>query len=112
MGMGKAISYEIKTLCSNRVNSVLKSKDRLHLSKFPWTDVVNEIIEHCPLLFSLLFATTKTKAEKPSRLNFICAIVCMLAKFHNSNMSLLQRLITVILYAGHTGTAVCHILMA
>ena len=36
----------------------------------------------------------------------LCVILCLLSKYHYGQMSLLQRLVSAILYAGHSGTMV------
>ena len=43
---------------------------------------------------------------RPNRLHFMSAIVCMLSKYMYGRMSLFQKLVSSILYAGHSGTIV------
>ena len=103
--MGKIVDYEIKKLCSDRVSSIQQSKTKDSICCFPWDEIRTEIAEHCPVLYSLLLNCTNTDIEKSQHI--ICTIVCMICKFHRSNMSLLQRLVSTLLYAGHVGTGVC-----
>jgi L1 cell adhesion molecule like protein len=103
-GIKNILKYELKQLCSKKVNSIQASKDPSVLSDFPWVKIVDEGLRYCPTLLSFLFECTKTKHEKPNRLYFIGTILCMLAKFRNSSMSLFQRLVSTLLYAEHTGT--------
>ena len=60
VGMGKLLKYELKTLCSRNVDSVLRSCDQSDIINFPWNEVLKEVNEHCPLLMSLLNASTAT----------------------------------------------------
>ena len=106
IGIGKIIKFEVKTLCCDRVNSVQRSASNEDITHFPWKKVMDEAIEHCPMLLSFLFASTATKAVRLNQLHFICTIVCMLSKFHYNRMSLFQKVISAILYAGHAGTVV------
>ena len=109
-GIGKIIKFEVKTLCTDGVNSIQRSADKEDIVKFPWKKVMEEAIEHCPMLLSFLFASTATKGIRSNQLYFISTIVCMLSKFHYSRMSLFQKLISAILYAGHAGTVVSNML--
>ena len=106
-GFGKILRYEIKTLCSDKISSVQRSNSKDSLPQFPWRVILEEAMEHCPTLFNLLFQSTMTKKARPNQLHVITVIICMLSKFHRSNMSLLQRLISILLYAEHVGTIVC-----
>ena len=106
-GIGKVLRFELKQLCSIRVNSVQRSKDKEHLRDFPWEDIVRECLEHCPVLANLLLASTATKKVHPNQKNVLCMITCVLSKFHCSKMSLFQRLVSALLFSGHVGTAVC-----
>ena len=121
-GFGKQIKFEIKRLCTARVNSIQKSSDRRHVIQFPWVTIIEEAKEHCPSLLTLLYASTKTEmlrfgcmpvcvisfylCYRPNHLQFLCAVICLLSKFHNDHMSLFQKLISAILFEGHCGTMV------
>ena len=59
--MGKLIKSEIKTLCSERVDSIQRSSSKSDILSFPWVRVLEEAKEHCPLLFSFILASTDTK---------------------------------------------------
>lgn len=108
-GMEKVIQYELKKLCSDDANSVQQSKEKEKICNFPWKEVIAEIIKYCPTLYKLLLSGTTTKAVRQNRQHLICTIVCMLCKFRKPNMSLLQRLVSTLLYASHAGTGVCTI---
>lgn len=99
IGFGKLLKYEVRNLCSDKANSILKSKSKENVTKFPWK-VLEECISHCPSLTSLIFSCTKLK---PNQSHPVSVVVCLLAKFHGSNMSLLQRLVSLILYAATLG---------
>ena len=105
-GIGKIVEYEIKKLCSDSTNSVQRSKRKQNICNFPWASIRSEIMEYCPTLYSLLLSSTTTKAIRHNQMHVISVVVCMLCKFRRSNMSLLQRMVSTLLYAGHVGTAV------
>ena len=106
-GLGKVILYELKLLCSNRVQSVQRAKDEKSISHFPWDEMIKEMTDHCPMLVNLLLVSTETRPAKSNQKYIICAIICMLCKFRCRSMALFQKLISMLLYAGHVGTKVC-----
>ena len=109
-GVGKVVQFEVKKLCSDRVNSLQQSNSEDHIANFPWNKLFFEITENCPTLLSLLLHVTSTKREtkRVRQNNLTVVVVCMLSKFHHLRMSIFQRLISVLLYAGHVGTMVSH----
>jgi hypothetical protein len=107
IGIGKLLQYELKKICSDNANSILQSKDKEHISKLPWNEILAEIVKYCPTLFFLLTKCTTTSHSKFNQQHLVCTIVCMLCKFRRSNMSLLQRVVTTLLYSSHAGSMVC-----
>ena len=105
LGIGKIVNYELKLLCSDEANSILRSQSKADIAEFPWKKVIDECTKYCPTLWMILMSCT-AKATRSSKLQFLAAIICMLAKFRSSRMSLLQKLVSTILYADHVGTAV------
>lgn len=63
-GIGKRVHYEIKTLCSKRVNSVQRSQDKDDIVSFPWTSVIEEARVHCPTLYNVLHLCTVTNGVR------------------------------------------------
>ena len=106
LGVGKMIKHEIAKLCSDNVNSLLKSKGKESMGQFPWENLRKEISFHCPTLHKLLYCATTTRVRRPNQDNFVTVLVSMLCKFRSSNMSVLQRMISLLLYAAHSGTIV------
>jgi hypothetical protein len=105
-GVGKILHYEIRRLCCESTNSVIKSKSKDHISIFPWTLLRNEISKYCPTFNALLLKSTATNSKRCNQTHLISVIVCMLCKFRCSDVSLLQRMVSALLYSGHVGTAV------
>lgn len=106
VGMGRLMKYELNRLCSRQANSILRSRNRSDVINFPWVQVLEEVNEHCPLLLRFLNAITATKKIRSNHLHFMVTIVCLMVKYKNSHMSLFQKLVSSILYAGHSGTIV------
>ena len=107
VGVGKILQAEIKKLCSDNVSSIQRSKDHEVIRLFPWKKVIEEEVTHCPMLFSLLLSCFKKDAKRVnSDMQIVSSIICMLAKRRFSKMSLFQKVISFLLFAGHAGSSV------
>lgn len=94
-------------MCTHRVDSILQQTSCESLSNFQWINLIGELQEHAPTLMTILNACTKTRRHKQNRNGVIGMCAAMLLKFRNNRMSLVQKLISTILYAGHSGKQVC-----
>ena len=94
---------ELKKMCSHSVKSVLKNSS---LMDFQWNDLLNELDIHAPTLMTILNYATQTRRGRPNRdgVKGICATI--LLKFRYDEMSMVQKVISSILYAGHCGKQV------
>ena len=100
---GAIISSEISKLCSFQVDSILGLPIK-SFKNFSWKDLILEMKHHSPTLLSLLTSFNKT-TQKRSRSNPECIIgICtaILCKHRCNRMSFLQKLLSVMLYSGHT----------
>ena len=103
--MCKLLRQEIRGLCSlkSNPNSVLRYSSNSLLPLFSWTKLITEMAEHFPVLLQLLTALTsftKTRKEYPHCIIGMCtAILC---KYRCSNTSPIQKMISVLMYSGHT----------
>jgi hypothetical protein len=96
---GKAIKDEIKTMCSENANSILKSMESSDLEQFTWQKVKNEAKEHAPIITSILnIVIAKSKPEKKFMIPFLIATLCNL---HWSKMNLHLKVLSCLLYVGH-----------
>ena len=76
-GVGKMIKCEIKKMCSTKTDSILNSKDKKHISDFPWESVKKEIIQVCPALHTILQAATTSMLRGHIRMNLsLCWLLC------------------------------------
>jgi len=95
------IHDEIKKMCSHTVNSILQRTSAT--SSFQWVDLINELEVHAPTLMTILNSATKTRCYRCNRSGVIGMCAAMLLRFRYSRMSLVQKLISIILYVGHSG---------
>lgn len=102
--MASLIHDELKKMCSHNVNSILQRMSAL--TSFQWVDLMNELEVHAPTLMRILSSATKTRRNRPNRSGVIGMCAALLLKFRYSRMSLVQKLISTILYAGHSSKQV------
>ena len=101
------IHKEVKSIASTKVKSTLLYQSKQSICDFDWKKVEREMATHCPLLLRVLAAATKTRSERVNRTMTIVMCFAMIVKHRNPNVNLLQKIITLILYAGHCSKQVC-----
>lgn len=95
-------------MCSERTNSVLRSKDASELQKFAWQYVNKEAKKHAPILYSILEIAI-SELEKEYMIGFLMAFLCHL---HWRNMNLHLKVILCMLYADHASKQVSSLKIA
>ena len=115
--VGKLVREEIRVMCSDRHDSVLKSSNVQNLRTFKCEMIINEMEECSPTLLSILRECTRPLKAKhregrrhvatPSDRNALIAMcTAILCKNRRNNMCLLQKLIALILQAGRSSKQV------
>ena len=103
------VASEIKVLCSLSFNSVLRSADVNDLKTFSWKKVLSEAKNCAPTLLQLLESCTRPRigrSPNPNRKAIIGLCICILCRYRCPSMSLFQKIISLILYAGHSAKQV------
>ena len=97
------VHKELRSLCSNKINSVLRRAD---IRNFNWDELLNEVQFHAPVFFAIIQSCVHTTSPRENRKPIIglCTAVLLKQKFHK--MCLIQKLISIVLYAGHAGKEV------
>ena len=109
--LGIVIQREMKTMISNSVSSVLQSQDSDVMKSFSWDIILAELTVHAPVLLHILYASTRTRRAKANRNAVVCVCASILLKHRYQKMSLVQRILSVILYSGHTSKQVISLCM-
>lgn len=104
--IGHLLRKEVAQLCSNGVKSVLLDKTNHMLKSFKWNSLMDEIASSCPILLAILQSCTKVPRSNSQHEVVIGVITALLCKNRRSSASLIQRLISVILYTGHASKRV------
>ena len=105
-GISLSVQHEIASLCSDKVDSVLREKSVNAVEMFSWDVVMEEMKTRAPTLLSLFKTCTHTKRPRNNHNAVIGIITAMLCKHRRPTASLLQRLVSVVLYAGHVDKSV------
>lgn len=104
--VGRILREEIKTMCSVKTASILRSGNYEDLSNFKWESLMKELKVHAPVLTSVLYSCMKSKSQGGNRMAVIGICASVLFKYRCSRMSLVQKIVTLILHAGHCGKQV------
>lgn len=104
--VAQIIHSEVKKMCTHDVNSILRQTSCESLGNFQWCNLISELQQHAPTLMTILNACTKTRRYRKNKNGVIGMCAAMLLKFRYNRMSLVQKLISTILYAGHSGKQV------
>lgn len=94
--VGALLKREMRHLCSNNVADSITS---IKLANFSWSNYFRKIKSHAPCIVELLtlILTGKSKTNK----DIIRVIVSIITSFKRSSMNVVQKMISIILYAGH-----------
>ena len=118
--VGKLVREEVRVMCSNRHDSVLKNTNPQTLHNFKCETIINEMEECAPTLLSILRECTRPlkvrkqreskkrrRVATPSDHNAVIAMcTAILCKNRRRSMCLLQKLIALILQAGRSSKQV------
>ena len=104
--IGVMIRNEIKRLCSQAVNSILSSQSVSDMNDFTWDKLHCELAANAPVLHTILQESTITETPRPNRKAVVGMCASLLLKHRCCKMSLVQKIMSLILYSGHSGKQV------
>lgn len=104
--IGESLRKELKQICSDDKRSIFKNKNLHAIESFKWSDLVFDLKCHAPLLYSLLYACTNKKKKQSTELakkEEIAVAFCagILLRCYSQRANLIQRVMSVLLYASH-----------
>lgn len=88
--------------------SILQSQNIKNIKNFSWDLILEEMKVYAPMLLQLLTGLTTTKSLRLNQKATIGTCAAILMKHRNAKMSLVQKIISMILYAGHASKQVCN----
>ena len=87
--IGVLLKHELAQMCSDKVESVLRSKISSAL-EFKWDTLLAELSVHAPILLSLLLSCTSTRRPRPNQ-NAVIGMCCaILLKFRYAFLMVLR----------------------
>ena len=104
--IGKEVAKELKNMASTKAESVLQSQDVAQLKLFSWDVLLNELSEVAATLKQILTCATKTRVTRSNTNAVIGICSAILLNHRNPNMNLMQKIISLILHAGHSSKQV------
>lgn len=99
--VAQEIEKEVKQICSDKHDSILRMKFKEALERFTWVRVWRELSDHVPTLLRVIGSRNSEKA-KPA----LCVCAMILLKLRNPKMNLVQALVSLVLKAGHANIQV------
>lgn len=104
--VGRIVRSELIAMCSVKVSSILLEQSEDVYGDFIWDKIHAEMEVNTPVLLSIFQACTHTRRPRINRKAVIGMCAAILLKYRFFKMSLVQRIISLILYAGHSGKQV------
>ena len=95
------VQKEVASLCSESITSLLYDKTVNALETFSWDNLLQEIESRSPTLPDLMQWCTKMKKPRKNTKSIVAFLVAILCRHRRPKFSLLQRIISLILYSGH-----------
>ena len=100
------VKREVHFLCSRKHgDSVLRLSDTSAITKFTWGSILRELHQESPTLYAFLRAVLFRRKRK-LHLRNVGMSACMLLKSRNKDLGLVQGVISLVMYAGHSSKQV------
>ena len=106
--VSKEVKGELKEICSDSYDTILRMKFKVALENFTWSRVWKELQNKTPTLLEILSGGSSNGPVQPS----ICTCASILMKLRNPKVNLVQAMVSVVLKAGHANTQVIIIVVA
>lgn len=106
--IGKFVRAELCKLCSDKHLSILRNNSAEALKEFDWDEITDEFLTYAPILMSILRASTETKKPRINTNAVIVMCMGLLLKHRFIKMCLIQRIVSIILYAGNADKQVMY----
>jgi hypothetical protein len=104
--LGKVFRSELGAMCSVKVSSILLKRSEDVYAEFSWDMLYAELKANAATFLSILESCTQTRRPRRNRKATIGICAAILLKYRFSKMSLVQRILSLILYAAHSGKQV------
>ena len=106
--IGIIIRNELKVMCSDSTDSILSHQSVSELKDFTWSKLLSELEHYAPTFLMILRECTCTRQPRFNRDGVIGMCAALVLKLRFSKMSLVQKLMSLVLYGGHSGKQVSY----
>jgi len=108
----RKMQLQCEVLVSTKFNSILRRKGKEDLLNFSWDALLQEWEKQAPIFFNFLKSSVSTPAVKNAQpiadktIAPVCMAGAILLKTRSQSMSALQRIVSMLLNAGHVSKQV------
>lgn len=102
--IGRIVRTKIKKL--SNLESILCSQSVEELKEFKFESNYQELQNNAPLLHSIFLSATKTRTPRDNQMVVISVCISILLKYRFKRLNLFQRMLSLVLYAGHCSKVV------
>jgi hypothetical protein len=99
--VGQSIGKEVVSLCSDKVASSFGKSKVSDLMCIDWGKMIEEVKVHAPCWSSMILSCFRTLNKNKRSDPLVLMIVSLLCNFRKRSMNVIQKVISIILYAGH-----------
>ena len=105
--MCRTVGAEIKCVCSDSCDSILRMKNKRALEHFTWETVWSELEQKTPTLTAILLELVPTFKRESEHIKPLSLCASILLKLRNDKVNLVQSVISLVMKAGHASKQVC-----
>ena len=106
--IGMALRNELRVMCSESTNSILSNQSVSELKDFKWNKLLSELEKYAPTFLMILCESTHTRQPRHDRNAVIGMCAALILKLRFSKICLVQKIMSLILYGGHSGKQVSY----
>ena len=104
--VSRMVKKEVAAVCSNKFPSVFTNKSEEAVMSLEFNSIVKDLDSQAPTLLSLLKSCLKTKTPRGNEDVILVVIAGIIFKHRRPSCSLIQRVISLVLYVGHSAKQV------
>ena len=100
------VRKDVERICSDKVDSILRCASKESLKEFQLDILIHQFKDQAPTLLTIIENSLHTKKSKHNFKLVLVLIIAMICKFRRPSYCLLQKIISLILYEGHSSKQV------
>ena len=108
--MGRVLRSEVAAITSDDFSSITRNKSKESVKNFAHivNTIISELKSKAPTLLSILQSCLKTRKRQQENSDAIVTVIAsILCKHRRPSACIIQRIISLLLYSGHSSKQVC-----